>query len=94
MILFENWDYVCSFSFIQHKPLLNREHWKINVKIGTISIEHSLRKYAGIPSSPVALLCGFKLCNKLGTPSTEIEISDIFGKESHLVQAMNSSLPG
>ena len=41
--LFENWNYVCSLPFMWHGPLCIEDQ-KINVKIGAISFEHSLRK--------------------------------------------------
>ena len=59
------------------------EHCNIKVKIGTISFEDLLRKYAGIPSGTVALW-EFISCNKLVTLLTEIKIWDISGQGESL----------
>ena len=46
---------------------------------GAVSCESSFKKYAGILSRPVALW-GFRLCKRLATPFTEIDIWGISGK--------------
>ena len=62
-----------------------KKDWKFFVRIGAISYDSSLRKYAGIPSGPVALW-GFRSCKRLATASTETDYIHIFiGKENHSV---------
>jgi len=57
-----------------------KDDWKIRVKIGAISCNSVLRKYAGILSGPVALW-GFRMCKRLANPSTETDIWGISRKD-------------
>ena len=47
------------------------------VNIGAISYDSSLRKYAGMPSGPVALWVD----KRLETPSSDTDMLEISGKE-------------